>query len=396
MVSDAEVSRAYWDAGHQAPVHPAAREALLAALDDGWADPRRLHHEGRSARLLLDGARQAVASALGYRADEVALTGSFTSAVHAGLLGTLAGRARIGHQLVHSAVEHSSVLGCAAWHARAGGSCTEIPVRATGAVEAAAFAEALSSETALAALQFANGEVGTLQPVQDVIVRCRELGIPLFVDASDAAGQVDMSMAREVSDLLVVDPGSWGSPAGLGVLCTRTGVRWRSPWPDEGDGPAHSPGAPGAVSVPLALATAVGLQAAVADQAEADRRRRAATERLRTRLPSLVSDCEVVGDPLARVPHVLTFSLLFADGETLVSELDRAGFAVGSGSACTSSTLRPSHVLAAMGVLTHGNVRVSIPATITADDLTAQVARFEQVLPDVAARIRGSLGASGL
>ncbi len=113
-------------------------------------------------------------------------------------------------------------------------------------------------------------------------------------------------------------------------------------------------------------------------------------------MPSLVADVEVVGDPVDRLPHVLTFSCLFADGEALLEGLDREGFAVGSGSACTADTLRPSHVLAAMGVLTHGNVRVALPSTTGADELGRQVTRFLDLLPRVVAGVRDQLGTADL
>lgn len=373
----------------------------MAALDDGWADPRRLHREGRNARLLLDGAREALAAAFGFRTEEVALTGSFTTAVQAGVLGALLGRRRVGSTFVHSEVEHSSVFACGSWHAEHGdpaapNSTELIGVDRTGAVDAGEFCAAVSPQTPVAALQWANGEVGTCQPVAEVAATCREAGVPLFVDGSAAAGTLDLSGSRAVADLLALDPSWWGAPAGLGVLCTRAGVRWRSPWPADGDGPAHSPAAPGQVSIPVALSAAVGLQAVLADRAAADQRRREATARLRERLPALVRDCEVVGAAERRLPQILTFSVLFADGEALVTALDRAGFAVGSGSACTSSTLRPSHVLAAMGVLTHGNVRLVLPTTTPAAELAAQLAEFERVLPHVVTTIRASLGTSEL
>ncbi len=135
--SGAAGARAYWDAAQVAPLHPAGREALLAALDDGWADPERLHREGRTARMLLDGAREAVAAALGARTEEVSFTGSHTAAVHAAVLGTLAARRPPVQRLVHSAVEHSSVLACARWHLDRGGEVVAVPVDRLGRVDPA-------------------------------------------------------------------------------------------------------------------------------------------------------------------------------------------------------------------------------------------------------------------
>jgi cysteine desulfurase len=188
-------------------------------------------------------------------------------------------------------------------------------------------------------------------------------------------------------DLLALDPRDWGSVPGAGVLVVRRGVRWRPVAPEDED--RFFPGGP---SVPAAFAAAASLEAVLADRAEADRRRRALVDLVRARVAAEVPDVEVVGDPDDRLPHVVTFSCLYVDGEALVTELDRAGFAVGSGSACTSSSLEPSHVLAAMGVLTHGNVRIGLDREATRDD----VERFLAVLPGAVAGVRSLLGAQAL
>lgn len=386
--------RAFWDAAQVAPVRPRAREALLAALDEGWADPDRLHREGRRARLLLDGAREAVAASVGARTEEVAFTGSHAAAVHAALLGVLTARSRTGAGMVHSAVEHSAVLSCAGWHAdRTGVPAAAVGVDRLGRVDAGELAAAVREPgVAAAALQSANGEVGTRQPVEQALAACRDVGVPLVVDAAASLGHEPLPGY----DVLAADGRAFGAPPGAGVLVVRSGARWRSPSPPDPSVPADRPGAPGGAGVPQALATAVALEDALAEREAADAVRRAATARLRERVPVVAPDVEVVGDPVERLPHVLTFSCLLADGEALVEGLDAAGFAVGSGSACTSSTLDPSHVLAAMGSLTHGNVRLAIPSTTDAAALDAQVERFLRVLPGVLAGVRDRLGTSGL
>jgi cysteine desulfurase len=145
---------------------------------------------------------------------------------------------------------------------------------------------------------------------------------------------------------------------------------------------------PGFPNIPNALAAAAALQARLAEAAELDKQHRAWIDEVRRRVAADIPDVEVVGDADDRLPHLLTFSCLYVDGEALVTALDAEGFAVSSGSACTSSTLRPSHVLAAMGVLTHGNVRVSLGRDTTHDD----VQRFCTVLPGIVQRIRAEVG----
>ncbi|WP_282703622.1 cysteine desulfurase/sulfurtransferase TusA family protein [Streptomyces sp. CC219B] len=373
----------YFDAASAAPLHPVARQALLASLDEGWADPARLYREGRRARMLLDAAREAAAEAVGCRPDELTFTSSGTTAVHAGVAGVLAGRRRVGRHLIVSAVEHSSVLHSADVHEREGGSVTQVAVGRTGAVEPSAYADALRPDTALACLQSANHEVGTVQPVVEVAELCREAGVPLLVDAAQSLGWGPVEGDWSV---LTASAHKWGGPSGVGLLVVRKGVRFAPQGPaDE----RESGRAAGFENIPAVVAAAASLRAV---RVEADReavRLRELTERIRARVPRLVPDVEVVGDPERRLPGIVTFSCLYVDGETLLHELDRAGFSVSSGSSCTSSTLTPSHVLKAMGVLSEGNVRVSLPFGAAAED----VERFLEVLPGAVAGVREKLGA---
>ncbi|MBB6344149.1 cysteine desulfurase [Nonomuraea muscovyensis] len=374
---------AYFDAASTEPLHPQAREALLTAIDAGWADPARLYNQARRAHLLLEQARAEVAEALGARPDEVSFASSGTQAVHLGMLGTLHGRRRAGRHLVTSAVEHSSVLHAAQAHERDGGTAETVGVSLTGRVDLDAFRAAVAREgTALACLQTANHEVGTLQPVAEAAEACRRHGVPLFVDAAQTAGRLPVPAGWSV---LAASAHKWGGPAGVGVLAVRKGTRFRSFLPED---ERERRRVPGFENVPAVVAAAAALRAVTAE-AESERARLSAlVDRIRETVPQVVPDVEVIGEPVERAPHIVTFSCLYVDGEALLTELDRAGFAVSSGSSCTASTLRPSHVLEAMGVLTHGNVRVSLPRGASA----AEVDRFLAVLPDAVRRIRQDAG----
>ncbi|MCW2854021.1 MAG: iscS 2 [Nocardioides sp.] len=375
MTNPAESTTGYLDSASAEPLHPAARETLLAALDQGYADPRRLHRPGRNARLLLDNARAVVADGLGLRPDEVTFTSSGTEAVHRGLLGLHRARARVSDRIVHSAVEHSAVLHAADW---APGEAVAAPVDALGRVRVDELVAA-SSGVAVVALQAANHEVGTLQPVAEVAARLE--GVPLFVDACASAGRLDLPTGWAAA---AASAHKWGGPAGVGVLLVRKGVRWTSPFPRDDRVDER---ATGFENVPAALAAAAALQAVVAERAETSARQAALVDRVRAAVVA-IPDTDVVGDPVDRLPHLVTFSFLYVDGEALVHALGRRGFGVASGSACTASTLEPSHVLAAMGALTHGNVRLSLARDTTADE----VERLLAVLPDAVAEIRADVG----
>ncbi|MDO8120367.1 aminotransferase class V-fold PLP-dependent enzyme [Isoptericola sp. b490] len=367
-------SRVYLDA--RAPLHPAARAAILEALDDGWADPGRLHSEGRRAAALADRAKETIAGHLGARPAELRLTPSHTASLHRAVVDVVAARRRLGGRVVHSAVERAALLAAADQ-----AEPVSVPVRSDGRVDLDAWRAALAEPAALAALQHANPEVGTIQPLPEAHEAAAAAGVPLLVDAGATIGHVP---APPAWDLLAADPASWGGPAGLGVLAVRPRVRTRA------TGPADEEPWVG-VSLPLLAGAAAALDAVASRRAEAAPRRRVLLERIRACLGT-IPDVEVPGDPATGLPHVMTFSCLYVDGEALLTELDRRGVAVGSGSACTASTLEPSHVLVAMGVLTHGNVRLTLPVDVTDE----QVDTLCAALPDAVAAVRAMLGTSGL
>ena len=350
---------------------------MEAALEHGWADPTRLHRDGRVARQLLDAARASVAASIGALPQEVTFTSSGTQAVHAGVLGLARGRRKVGAKVVASAVEHSAVLRAADW-VLTGDDPVLVPVDPQGQVEVKAFRKAVKAPgVALAAVQQVNHEVGALQPLEQVHEAAQQAGVPLLVDASAGLGSVP---APTSWDVLAGSAHKWGGPAGVGILAIRAGVRWRSPMPtDEAGRWAGFPNVPGAV------AAATALEHATADLGRVSAHRARLLTILRERVPGVAQDIVVLGSTPA-APHIVCFTVLYADGEVLVSELDRAGFAVSSGSACTSDTRRPSHVLAAMGAVTHGNLRLSLPP----DTTEADVAGLLTALPSAIAAARAA------
>jgi cysteine desulfurase len=353
------------DSASSEPLHPAAREAMLAALDQGYADPRRLHTPARNARLILDNAREAVAEALGARRDEVSFTSSGTDAVHRGLLGLVSA----GTAVTHSAVEHSAVLHALAWRA-------EAPTR-SARVDSHGRIDLTDLATPdVVALQSANHEVGTVQPVAEAAATA-----PVFMDACASMGRLPLPDGWSVA---AGSAHKWGGPAGVGVLLVRSGVRWHNPFPTDD---RVDPRVAGFENIPAALGAAAALQAVVAQRDEVNARLHALVDRIRDAV-ARIPDTEVVGDPVERLPHLVTFSFLYVDGEVLVDALNRRGFSVASGSACTASTLEPSHVLAAMGALTHGNVRVSLTHEATQPEVDA----FLSAMPEIVAEIRRDAG----
>jgi cysteine desulfurase len=209
--------------------------------------------------------------------------------------------------------------------------------------------------------------------------------VPLLVDAAQSLGWGPVEGGWS---LLAASAHKWGGPAGVGLLAVRKGTRFAVRGPKD---ERESGRAPGFENLPAIVAAAASLRAVRAEAQAAGARLSALVERIRAQVPELVPDVEVVGDPVRRLPHIVTFSCLYVDGEALLHELDLAGFSVSSGSSCTSSTLTPSHVLRAMGVLSEGNVRLSLPPGTT----EAEVGRFLAVLPGIVRSVRERLGTPG-
>jgi cysteine desulfurase len=377
------VSQVFLDSSSGEPMLADARQAWLDAQQAGWGDPARLHRPGRLAAQAMDQAREVIAAAAGARPDEVIFTASGVHASQAAVLGLGLGRRRVGSRIVTTAIDHSSVLAAAA----AAGVHDMVDVDHEGHVDLARWRAAVGSAgTAAACIQVANHEVGTLQPYAEAAEICHQTEVPLVLDATAALGRVDLSGAAKWS-VLTGWAGAFGGPASVGILVIKKNARWRAPYPTDDYQRGRWPGIP---DVPAIYAAAVALDCWMRQGRAVVERQHDLIDKLRAGIGQHVPDVDVAGDPVRRVAHLLTFSALYVDGETLTLELDKAGFAVASGSACSASSEHPSHVLAAMGALTHGNVRLGLTWTTTA----AEISQFLAVLPPIVAGIRATMEAS--
>jgi cysteine desulfurase len=377
------VSQVFLDSSSGEPMLADARRAWLDAQQAGWGDPVRLHRPGRLAAQAMDQAREVIATAVGARPDEVIFTASGVHASQAAILGLALGRRRVGSRIVTTAIDHSSVLAAAA----AAGVHDAVDVDHEGHVDLEQWSAAVGSGgTAAACIQVANHEVGTLQPYAEAAEICQRGEVPLVVDATAALGRIDLNDSGGWS-VLTGWAGAFGGPASVGILVIKKNARWRAPYPTDDYQGGRWPGVP---DVPAIYAAAVALDCWQRDGRTVAGRQHDLVDELRAGIAQQVPDVDVAGDPVRRVPHLLTFSALYVDGETLTLELDKAGFAVASGSACSASSEHPSHVLAAMGALTHGNVRIGLTWTTTA----AETSQFLAVLPPIVAGIRATVEAS--
>ncbi len=339
-------------------------------------DPGRIHAEGLEARVGVETAREQVARLFGARPRSVVFTSGATEAIASACWGA---SERGGHQVL-AAVEHSAVRKAA----EANGAATVVGVDDRGRVDPERLLAAIRPDTALVHLQWGNHEVGTTQPVAEVVAACRARGVLVHVDAAQANGHVPIAFDALGADLLSVSAHKLGGPAGVGALLVRRGLRVR-PLLLGGD----QERARRAGLEPVALIAGFGAAAEVLSgslDAEAAAQR-ALTERLLAAVASL-DGVRVYGDPLDRLPHLVCLGVDGVEPQAVLLGLDRAGVAAHSGSACSSEALEPSPVLEAMGVDAHHSLRLSVGWTTTDADIDAALTALPSILAQLRALAR--------
>lgn len=338
------------------PIHPASKKALASLPDYAFIDPTKLYHESRSARILLDSARASIAARLKVNSDEV----SFIPSGNAGLDLTISGLLNATEKklVVYSAVEQKAII-----ERLKEFSSIEIKVNNFGKVNVEEFLSVLeNNKPSLAVLQFSNHEVGTQQPIDLIYKKCQNLNIPLFVDATMTAGLVNLGSNW---DVLLLKPACWGAPIGLDILVVRRNIRFKSILLDDG---RENHKFSNNVSIPHTVAIGASFEAINLTKTESAKNLDLLINELRQLLASHL-DILLLGDPVARLPHVLAAIIKDIDGEALASGLSKRGFAISSGSSCTPDQVKPSHVLSAMGFDDQINIRISLPFDATSADI---------------------------
>lgn len=372
----------YMDHAATTPMHPEALQAYQLAALQTPGNPSSLHRWGRQARSRITTARDSLARALGCRPDELLFTGGGTEADNAALFGAARAQRsrdpqRIG--IVTTAVEHHAVLHAAERLAAEGFALTVLPVDAAGRVSVADAEAAIGPATAVVSVMYGNNETGTLQPVAQLGELARLHGAVMHCDAVQALGYARIDLGALPVDLLSLSAHKIGGPQGVGALYVRTGTPWEPllyGGSQERRRRAGTENVPGIAAFGAAAQLAADTLDARREHAEAVRE--ALLGGLLARLgPGVVS---VHGDPdcQGRLPHILNIGIEGVSNETLLMNLDLQGIAASGGSACTSGSLQPSHVLTAMGLAPHlckNSVRFSfgLGNTIEQADKTAEI-----------------------
>ena len=340
------MDRLYFDHQNQAPLKDSVRRAIHQALEQA-GNPSSPHAEGRGAARWLQEARAQVAASLGARSEEVLFSSCATESNAWALWGLCEAHAARGNHLVVSAVEHLSILQTVRRMEKRGWEATVLPVDRFGRVEPARLEEALTPRTALVSVQWASGEVGTVQPIAELARRVKARGILFHSDATAAAGQVAIDWMRCGVDALTLASGPLGGPPGAGALVLRRGTRIQ---PLLVGGAQEEGRRAGTENLLGMVGMAEAARAAAQELPDLQGRLAPLRDRLLRGILNDWPEARLNGHPTERLPGHLSISFPDLDGEALALALDLQGVAVGLGSACTAQTRKASHVLKAMGV----------------------------------------------
>lgn len=371
----------HWDHNAGSPLRPSARAALERALADDLGNPSSVHALGRRARAHLDGARELIAQAIGAEPSEIALVGSGSEASALALKGSFARAPSGRRRIVSSTLEHPSVLFALEQLEELGAEVVRVPPTAQGRVDAAAMIGALTPDTFLCSLMWANNETGVVQPFETVARACRERGVLFHTDAVQAFGKLPVSLRNVPCDLLSLSGHKFGAPSGTGALYAARGVGLSALVAGHQE-KGRRGGTPNAA---LWASFRAGLTEALAAAPLEFQTLSALRDRFESAVMALAPTARIHGVSEPRLPQTSNIAFKDADGEALLIALDLAGIAVSTGAACASGTLRPSHVLTAMGLSAkeaQSSLRFSLGWSTQARDVDEVLHALKQALSD--------------
>ncbi len=375
----------YLDHAATTPVHPAVVDAMVPYFTEKYGNPSSIYSIAREARRALDWARDTVADVLGCSPSEIIFTGSGSESDNLAVKGIAFANKRKGNHIITTQVEHHAILHtCEYLEKRFGFRVTYLPVDGNCVVDLDALEKAITPETILVSVMYANNEVGTIQPIQEISRILKAHGsIPFHTDAVQAGGSLDLNVDKLGVDMLSLSAHKFYGPKGVGVCYVRKGTSF---WPQQQGGGQERGRRAGTENIPGIVGLATALKLAY-DNLEANN---AHAAKLRDRLIegiSAIPGAYLTGHPTDRLPNSATFVFDYVEGESILLSLDMIGIGASSGSACTSATLEPSHVLKAMGVpieRAHGSLRLTTGRDNTEEDIEYVV----RSLPGIVERLR--------
>ncbi|MBI4712947.1 MAG: cysteine desulfurase NifS [Planctomycetes bacterium] len=381
----------YLDHSATTPLSAEAFEAMKPYWSDEFGNPSSLHHKGQQARSAVESARQRIADFLRADPKEIIFTSGGTEADNLAVFGTLNANKAKGNHIITSSIEHHAVLTTCQHLAKQGFEVTYVPVDKCGIVDVAELKKAIRKETILISVMHSNNEVGTLQPVAEIAQVAQSHGITFHTDAVQSLGKVKIDLsAPELQgvNLMSLSAHKIYGPKGIGILYIRKGTKIT---PVQYGGHHEFRRRAGTENVPGIIGFAKAIEIALADLEANSRKLSGLRDRLEKAVTSKIPDVQVNGHPTQRLPNILNASFKYVEGEGIILNLDSYGICVSSGSACTSESLEPSHVLSAMCIppeVAHGSIRFSLGASnteadmdFTADCLVKVIARLREMSP---------------
>ena len=374
------MERIYLDHNATTPVHPEVLEAMLPYYRDKFGNASSVHSYGREAREAIDEAREQVAELIGADPREIVFTSGGTESDNFAIKGVAFLNKDKGNHIITSAIEHHAVLNTCKYLERKGFEVTYLRVDEYGVVDLNQLVDSITDRTILITIMHANNEIGTIQPLEEIGRIAKERGIPLHTDAVQTVGKIPLSVDELQVDLLSLSGHKIYGPKGVGALYVRRGMRLEKlihGGHHERNRRAGTENVPGIVG--LGKAAQLALK-------NMDREREhlwKLSERLKEGIMKKVEFVRQNGHPQNRIPNTINLSFEFVEGESIVLGLDMHGICVSTGSACTSGSLEPSHVLMALGVppeLAHGSVRFSLGSGNTEEEMDYTVEKVAEVV----------------
>ncbi len=378
------VKRVYMDNAATTPVRPEVVEAILPVLRDGYGNPSSLYRSARDARVQMENARKTLAACIGASHEEIYFTASGSEADNWAIKSAAKMNRSKGKHIITTVFEHHAVLHAFKALEKEGWEATYVGVDNQGIVDPEQIRRAIRPDTVLVSVMMANNEIGTLQPIAEIAAICREHKVLFHTDAVQAAGSIPIDVKALGVDMLSAAGHKMYAPKGVGMLYIRRGLRL----PPLIDGGAQEKNRrAGTENVPYIVGFAKAFELAVAEMPETSRRLAGIRDELIAMVAARIPHSRLNGHPTQRLPGNANFSFEFIEGESMLLLLDSMGYECSTGSACTSGSLEPSHVLLAIGVpheQAHGSLRVSLGKF----NHREEIAPFVDALEQVVARLR--------
>ena len=386
MEEEKSVRRIYFDHSATTPVRPEVAKAMYEYLkEENYGNPTSLHYFGRKVRKALEEAREKVAAAIGATANEIVFTSGGTESDNMAIHGVAYSNKNKGNHIITSAVEQHAVLNTVKALCKEGFTVTILPVDKYGMVRVEDVANAITDKTILITIMHANNEVGTIMPVKEIGKLARSRGITFHIDAVQSFGKIPVDVNDLEVDLLSISGHKIYGPKGVGALYIRKGTRWRQTLLH--GGAQERLRRAGTENVPGIIAMGVAAEMAATNMERESEYLKGLRDSLISEVTGRIGRVKLTGHPTLRLPNHASFTFEFIEGESMLLSLDMKGVAASSGSACTSGSLEPSHVLLSMGIpheVAHGSIRL----TLGIDNKPEDVSYFMEVMPPIVERLR--------